>query len=87
MGILWSNNLDDVLWVSEKHVNVMKEIDGWEELCADLECILLILFFGLLAPSVEITLNCSLISLELFYRFCGVYIKAQLKCTKRMIYG
>jgi len=47
----------------EKHV--MKRI-GWEEFCADLECVLLILFLRLLAPSIEITLNCSLISLEFF---------------------
>lgn len=32
--------MDDVLGISEKLVNVVNEIDGWEELCADLECFL-----------------------------------------------
>lgn len=35
--------------------------------------VFLIQFLELLAPSVETTLNCSLISLELFYHFCGIY--------------
>lgn len=35
--------------------------------------VFIIQFLELLAPSVETTLNCSLISLELFYHFCVIY--------------
>lgn len=36
--------------------------------------VFLIQFLEVLAPSVETTLNCSLISLESFYHFCVVYV-------------
>lgn len=56
------------------------------EFCANLDCILLNLFFGLLAPSVAIALNCSLISQNCFI-ISVVYFKTWLTCTERMICG
>lgn len=44
--------------------------------------VFLIQFLELLAPSIETTLNCSLISLELFYHFCVIYICI---CTHKIL--